>query len=78
MKFVSAFDKRVSTARQMDVHIIYFYETTNRVKRVYLNSQFMGHATVSGMKDYFKKVHNGLDIINKVIINNRCQWMGQM
>ena len=38
----------------------------------------MGHATVSGMKDYFKKVHNGLDIINKVIINNRCQWMGQM
>lgn len=35
VKFVSAFVEsfnRVSTTKQMDVHIIYFNETTNRVK----------------------------------------------
>ena len=35
VKFVSAFVEsfnRVSTTNQMDVHIIYFNETTNRVK----------------------------------------------
>lgn len=35
VKFVSAFDEsfnRVFTTKHMDVHIIYFNETTNRVK----------------------------------------------
>ena len=50
----------------MDGHIIYFNETTNRVERLYLNSQFMGHATVSVMMEVFKKAHNGLDIINNL------------
>ena len=69
-KFVSPFDESfntVSTAKQMDVHIIYFDETTNRVKRVYLNSQFMVHATVSDMMEDFKKAHNDLDIINNLV-----------
>ena len=70
VKFVSAFDEsfnRVSTTKQMNVHIIYFDEATNRVKRIYLNSQFMGHATVSDMMEDFKKAHNGLDIINNLV-----------
>ena len=51
----------------MDVHIIYFDETTNRVKKVYLNFQFMVHATVSDMMENFKKAHNGLDIISNLV-----------
>ena len=35
--------------------------------RVYLNSQFMGHASVSDMMEDFKKVHNGPDIINNLV-----------
>lgn len=55
----------LSTSKQMDVHIILFFvlcfdETTNKVKRLYLNSQFMGHATVSDVMGDFKKAHNGL------------------
>ena len=69
VKFVSAFDEsfRVSTTKQIDVRIIYFDETTNRVKRVCLNSQFMGHATMSDMMKDFKKAHNGFDIISNLV-----------
>ena len=70
VKFISAFDEsfsRVSTTKQMDVRIIYFDETKNRVKIVYLNSQFMGQPAVSDMMEDFKKAHNGLDIINNVV-----------
>ena len=70
VKFVSALDEtfnRVSTTKQMVLPIIYFDETTNRVKRVYLNSQFMGHDIVSDMMEDFKKAHNGFDIINNLV-----------
>ena len=70
VKFVSAFDElfdRVSTTKQIHIHIIYFDEATNKVKRVYLNSQFLGHTTGSDMMDDFKKANNGLDIINNPV-----------
>ena len=70
IKFVSALDEtfnRVSTTKQMVLPIVYFDETTNRVKRVYLNSQFMGHDIVSGIMEDFKKAHSGLDIINNLV-----------
>ena len=71
VKFVSALDEsfnRVSTTKQMDALIIYYFDkTSSRVKRVYLNSQFMGHATVSDVMEDFKKTRNGLDFINNLV-----------
>ena len=45
LKFVIGFDDRENKAaysKKMSVHVIYYDETTKRVKRVYLGSQFMG------------------------------------
>ena len=74
VKFVPAFDEsrnRVSTTNQMDVHIIYFDETSNSIKRIYLNSQFMRHATVSDMK----RAHYGHDIIKNLVDGPNVNWV---
>ena len=70
VKFVPAFDEsfnQVSTTKQMDVYIIYFDETTNRVKRVYLNSRFMGVHYCVWYDGRFQESTQGLDLINNLV-----------
>ena len=47
----------------MDVHVIYFDESKQKVVRSYIGSSFMGH---------FKDVHGDLDL------TLRFPWMAQM
>ena len=53
----------VTYTKQMDIHTLYFNETTKLVERSYLGSQFMGHATHTDTMDDFKEAHKGLDIV---------------
>ena len=51
----------------MYVHIIYFDEINKQVKRVYIGSQFIGHATVDDMIKDFKEADNVLDYAMNLI-----------
>ena len=51
----------------MYVHIIYFDELNKQVKRVYIGSQFIGHATVDDMIKDSKEAHNVLDYAMNLI-----------
>ena len=51
----------------MYIHIIYFDEINKQVKRVYIGSQFIGHATVDDMIKDFKEAHNVLDYAMNLI-----------
>ena len=51
----------------MDVHILYYDENINRVQRVYLGSQFMGHGRAVDIMVDFKKAHKDLDIVHNLI-----------
>ena len=48
-KFLSCFDEsfnQTTLSKQMDIHIIYFDKESQKVKRAYIGSQFMGHVLV--------------------------------
>ena len=69
-KCVSCFDEslnKVVHSKQTDVHIIYLDEINKQVKRVYIGSQFMGHAAVDDMIKDFREAHNGLDYVMNFI-----------
>ena len=69
-KFTSCFDESFNKAtfsKQMDVHILYFNEKTKLIERVYIGSQFMGHATHTDTMEDFKKAHEGLDIVHNLV-----------
>ena len=51
----------------MDLHILYHDKKTSQVQRVYLDSQFMGHATVDDTMAEFKKAHKDLGIVNNLV-----------
>lgn len=58
----------------MDIYIPYFDEINKQVKRVYIGSQFMGHATIDDMIKDFKEAHNGLDYVMNCF---SFRWTGQ-
>ena len=65
VRFVSCFDEafnRISKCKQMDVHVIYFYESKQKVVRSYIGSSFMGHADAGDTFEHFKDVHGDLDL----------------
>ena len=69
-KFTSCFDEsfnKSSYSKQMDVHILYYDENINRVQRVYLGSQFVGHGRAVDIMVDFKKAHKDLDIVHNLI-----------
>ena len=69
-RFVSCFDEsfnKVTYSKQMDIHLLYFDEKLRRVNRVYIGSQFMGHATAEDTLKDFKTAHKDLDIVKKLV-----------
>jgi len=55
--FVLAFDEslnKITQSGQMDVHIRYWDEVSERVMTRYVGSQFLGHATAIDLVDAFK------------------------
>ena len=69
-KFTSCFDEafnKVTLSKQMDIHILYYNESTKLVERVYLGSQFMGHATQMDTMMEFKQAHEGLDTVYNLV-----------
>ena len=69
-KFTSCFDElfnQVTFSKQIDIHLLYYNQTTNLVLCMYLRSQFMGHATATDTMADFQVVHKGLDIVNNLV-----------
>ena len=70
-KFVSCFDEcynSITHNKQFDMHVIYFDESTRRVTRKYLTSQFIGHGDAKSLLSHFEVLEN-LDIKNLVQIS---------
>ena len=69
-RFVSCFDEsfnKVSNKQQLDVHIIYFDDKEQTVKRCYIGSQFMGTATSEETLKSFREVHGKLDFLHNML-----------
>jgi hypothetical protein len=70
-RFTSSFDEsfnKVTSTKQMDIHVSYFNEESRRVTRHYIGAQFLGHATAEDTMNDFKKAHENLDIVNKLVM----------
>ena len=70
LHFVSCYDEAwnpISKRKQMDLHVIYFDEKEVKVKRSYIGSTFMGHATADDSLEHLKKVHGNLDLHSSLI-----------
>ena len=71
-KFVACFDEcynSVTHNNQFDVHVIYIDESTRRVTKKYLTSQFIGQGIAKSLLSHFQKVLEKLDIKNLVQIS---------
>ena len=69
VRFVSCFDEafnQISKRKQMDVHVIYFDESKQKVVRSYIGSSFMGHADAGDTFEHFKDVHGDLDLTHNL------------
>ena len=65
LRFSSCFDEsfnKVTYSKQMDIHILYFDDEIGRVRRKYIDAQFMGHATANDTMLEFERAHSKLDI----------------
>ena len=50
----------------MDVHVIYFDESKQKVVRAYIGTSFMGHATHKDTVKSFEEVHGDLDLVHNL------------
>ena len=68
--FVSCFDEafnRIINTKQFDLHLIYFDEVNLQLKRVYLDSQFIGHGSGTDLLKTFKEIHHDVDYVKNLM-----------
>ena len=54
-------------SKQMDIHVFFFDLAKLLVEGFYIGLQFMGHATHEDTLRHFKKAHQGLNIVQKLL-----------
>ena len=71
-KFVACFDESYNSVthnKQFDVHVIYFDESTHRVTRKYLTSNFIGHGDANSLRNHLEHVLEKLEMKNLIQIS---------